>query len=395
MRISPIRLRVGTRVAAMLVPVLLSAGSLAKDTGHLDRVPTTLAEPKQKLFREFDSDAKAARNLSGAACFENGRCLVVADEMVAVQELELQTDGPTPSYRAGTHFGDLFKPICADFRKGKKCDEVDLEGIDRQGGSVLITGSMGNRRGSGKKDKARWFLAEFDIDPDGKPVDGSLRIQSRRKLLRNAFEQHAQIDDYLEKPLQCDGMNIEGLARLGDDIYFGLRSPALREEGVAMLVRSPMSLMDAKKKSEVPDTELIRLVFRDENGPLKNTGIRALEPLGERLLIATGDTRVSAARGKKSKKRVAEACSLLLKDGETPNTSNDPDRPRIWIWDPRSDAPPAAIARLAGTYGDQKLEGIAVIGEAGGRVDLLLVIDDPGKDAAALALLPEVSVPAP
>ncbi len=393
MRFSPIRLRKGALGAVMLAPVLLATGSYANDSGHIARVPTTLAEPKRKLLREYDSDAKAARNLSGAACFEDGRCLVVADEMVAVQELELQTDGSTPSYRAGTHFGDLFKTICADFRKGKKCDEVDLEGIDLQGGSVLITGSMGNRRGSGKKDKARWFLAQFDIDSDGKPVDGSLRIQSRRKLLRKAFEQHAQIDDYLEKPLQCDGMNIEGLARLGDDIYFGLRSPALREEGVAMLVRSPMSLLDAKKKSEVPDTELIRLVFRDEEGPLKNTGIRALEPLGERLLIATGDTRVSPARGKKSKKRVAEACSL--EDGETPNTSNDPDRPRIWIWDPRSDAPPAEIARLAGAYGDQKLEGIAVIGEAGGRVDLLLVIDDPGKDAAALALLPQVSVPAP
>ncbi len=379
----------------MLIPGLLVTGSLAKEPGHLARVPTTLAEPKRKLFRDYDSDAKAARNLSGAACFEDGRCLVVADEMVAVQELELLTDGPTPSYRAGTHFGDLFRTICADFRKGKKCDEVDLEGIDLQGGSVLITGSMGNKRGSGKKDKARWFLAQFDIDPDGKPVDGSLRIQSRRKLLRSAFEQHAQIDGYLEKPLQCDGMNIEGLARLGDDIYFGLRSPALREEGVAMLVRSPMSLLDAKRKSEVPETNLIQLVFRDDDGLLKNTGIRALEPLGERLLIATGDTRVSAARGKKSKKRVAEACSSLLMDGETPNTSNDPDRPRIWIWDPRSDSPPVEIARLAGAYGDQKLEGIAVIGEAGGRIDLLLVIDDPGKGAAALALLPQVSVPAP
>jgi hypothetical protein len=348
-----------------------------------------------KLFAAFDKKAKADRNISGATCFADRNCILVADEMVAVQRVKLDIDGQANSFTVGPHFGALFHRYCKNVGRKKGCDEVDLEAIARHQNDVLITGSMGNASKSGKKAKKRWFLARFSVDEDGDPDLTSLQVQSRRKILKHLFSQHGELGRFVEKPLQCGGLNIEGLASIGDQIFFGLRSPGNRQSGQAILVQSPVSILAVEDKSDVEATTVHTLRFVDESGqPLQNIGIRALEELDGKILIATGVSGVAAPRSFEHLQDITRKCAdILAKDGRLNVADKPPMQPRIWVWDPATGGEPIEIARLGGEYVDEKLEGIAVLERSSGSsIDLLLTIDGP-KDVEPLAVLRGVRLP--
>ena len=354
-------------------------------------------EPAGKpLFANYDPDAKAGANVSGAVCFGNESCLLVADEMIAIQRIKLDLGGKKPTFRAGRTYGLLFGDRCKDITKTKQCKEVDLEAIARSGNDVIVAGSMGNRSRSGKRAKDRWFIARFSISKSGKPRAGSLVVQSRRSLLKLLFADHGPIAPYLELPLQCGGVNIEGMATLGDQIYLGLRSPADLRHGRAYIIQSSESVLLAERKSDIPPTTLHTLAFKNARGkPIRNIGIRAIEPIGDRLLIATGDAGVSPPSSKARLKDIKERCAAVPGGASLPNLEGKrPMNPRIWVWNPQSGDDPVEVARLDGPYKDEKLEGVAVLGTISKRakVDLLLTIDGQ-NNVPALALLQGVRIP--
>lgn len=375
-------------LAALLAAVLFashcSAGELVPVIGDA-------------LFLGYDPDAAAGKNISGATCFDDYQCILVADEMLAIQKISLFAADEMPTYQTGPTFGLFFGDHCTDISKKKACDEVDLEAIARNGRGVLVTGSMGNRRKSGKKAKDRWFLAQFVLNENGKPRLGSLQVQSRRSLLKELFRKHPSLQPYLEKPLQCGGLNIEGLATAGDQIFFGLRSPSGRDEGQAYVVQSPDGILTAATKQKVEPTRLHVLTFKASDGtPLPSVGIRSLETLGNRLLIVTADAGVSKPNTKKQREDMVARCASVPNGKNLANIAGgEPLVPRLWIWDPAKGDDPSEIAHLDGLYSDEKLEGIAVLGNPlpqADMIDLLLVIDRQ-KDVPPLALLRGVPVP--
>lgn len=358
---------------------------------------TPLQTDGKALFA--DDYPKAADNISGATCFSTGRCLLVADERIAVQNIHLNIDGERPAYRPGRIVSVLFDDWCRRNSGKNTCtkQEVDLEGIARHGNSVTVTGSMGNRRKSGNKARLRWFLARFSVASDGSPIRKSLRIQSDQTILRQLFKADPRIGSFANKPLQCGGLNIEGLAQIRDDLFFGLRSPARREDGQALIVRTSTGILTARSAGQVKLAQTLVLNFRDSAGrPIKNIGIRALETFGNRLLIATGDAGVSAPDSEKKKRNLIKRCRAVLSGNRLPNISGKKRlRPRIWIWNPDGAEDPVELIALSGAYRNEKLEGIALLGSpdpSAGSIDLLLTIDDPG-DVPALAILHDVQVP--
>ena len=146
-------------------------------------------------------------------------------------------------------------------------------------------------------------------------------------------------------------------------------------------------------------TQTYGLNFRDSDGkPIRNIGIRALESFGDRLLIATGDTGVSAPDSRKKINGLVKRCRNVLTGKHLPNISGRKRlQPRIWIWNPDSGRDPVELAALTGAYRNEKLEGIALLGTPGSStrsIDLLLTIDDPGN-VPALAILRDLRVPPP
>lgn len=344
---------------------------------------------------------KAADNISGATCFGNGKCLLVADERIGIQTIDLESVDGQPAFRPGTVLSALFDDWCRRNSHRDTCtnQEVDLEGIARRDASVIVAGSMGNKRKSGNRARLRWFLAQFSIDDDGIPIAATLRIQADQVILARLFRPHKRIEPFAEKPLQCGGLNIEGFAQIGDDLFFGLRSPANRNKGQAMIVRSPDNILSITAAKQVEPTQVYVLSFQGSDGkPIKNIGIRALERFGSRLLIATGDTRVSAPDSQKKADKLVKRCRDVISGDRLPNISGKKRmQPRIWIWNPESGEDPVELAALTGAYRNEKLEGMALLGDpdsSDGPIDLLLTIDDPGN-VPALAILRGLTVPPP
>ena len=377
----------------LLKIMLVSCLSIAYSNSIAGEV-STVSPGGDELFKDYDKSGKLAKNISGVVCFDAGNCLVISDEMIGLQKIKLSKESGSLSYSPGQHFGSSFGELCSDISDKDECEEVDLEGVARNGNSVLITGSMGNKRKSAKKDKARWFVAELSFDENQKLNPNGVTIIDRKKHLKKLFSEHDEISPYIGKPLQCFGLNIEGLAWINSTIYFGLRSPAKNELGRAYVLSSAKSNLTQDSDLESP-TKLHSLTFKNKDGEaIENVGIRALEPFGEKLIIVTGDARVAAPKKLKHWDRIVEKCEDVIDEDDALNIlQNAPVKSRIWIWDPRQENnAPKELAVIKGKYEGKKLEGVAVLGDAVSPVSLLLAFDGVKKNKA-IAVLDGVVIP--
>ncbi len=360
--------------------------------------PVWVQPSGKDLFEGYVNDPD--KNVSGAHCWDREHCLLVADEIVAIEPIRLNIpEGGTPTFAVpeddsaeGHHHALLFADICENIADEDDCSEVDLEAIAGDSGKVVMSGSLGTSKNKGKLKPERWFLASYEVQADGSALPDTLRKQTDTNALKTVFTQHPLLRKSIDLPLQCDGLNIEGLGLIDDRLFFGLRAPIDREAATALILEVSDQVLEDPSLA-VDDTILHRPVFRDTNGaPLPNTGIRALETFGSGFLIATGDSRVGVP---KKLDKVRERCLKKTKSDALPNMrpkTEDQVAPRIWLWEIGKD--PIELYRFKGDWAKEKLEGIALLSEdrEAGTIDLLLTIDGR-DDPSGLALL--VGLPRP
>jgi len=274
-----------------------------------DLIPQPLTGPE--LFENYSDDAGG--NVSGATCFNGTDCLVVADELIAVQRIQLSED--LKSYTVGKTFERTF-PACLDPEQGN-CPEWDLEALARNGQRVFVAGSMGFKRKKVKFDEDRWVVAGFNVGPDGSPSSTVAQVQNSHRVLSHLFAGHTpDISKYVDKPLQCSGLNIEGLAHLNGNLVFGLRSPSDRANGIGYLVEAPAN--SVLTGDGTPKAKLHVLHFKNADGSaIANVGIRALERIGARLIIVTGDSGVADSE------RATSAATIMGVDARHGSTARN------------------------------------------------------------------------
>ena len=347
-------------------------------------IPQPLNGPE--LFENYSNDA--GYNISGAICLNGKDCLVVADELIAIQRIQLNRD--LTSYTVGETFERIFS-TCIDPEQGN-CPEWDLEALARDGQRIFVTGSMGFKRKKIKFDDDRWVVAGFDVGPDGTPSTSEAQIQNSHRWLAELFTGHRpDISKYIDKPLQCSGINIEGLAHLNGNLIFGLRSPSGRSNGIGYLVEAPAKpILNGDVTLEA---KLHEVAFKNADGSaVANAGIRALERIGKRLIILTGESGVADAEEQKYQNRRADGCNNLTEHGIHTNIPSEPRlHSRLWIWTANKKEL-QEIGIIGGAFKRQTLEGIAVIAQTPTTADLLLTFDDP-DGIGALALLKKVKIP--
>ncbi len=197
-----------------------------------------------------DFAKKARKDISGAAC-TGTRCIAVNDEKNEVQEFTIRHRRLKPGKR---------------IRLLDKGDEIDAEAIAVSDGIFYVTGSHGLSRKKAKLTDAAFTL--FRID--GERIDSTARL---RKLITET----PALKDYAEKPLNRNGVNIEGLAAQGDTLYFGLRGPSVK--GTAFVLQASAGALF----SDAPlDPVLHTLALGDR------IGIRDMAATGDGILILTG-----------------------------------------------------------------------------------------------------------
>jgi hypothetical protein len=160
--------------------------------------------------------------------------------------------------------------------------EVDIEGICRRGRQVYVVGShsyvrprlhkeetYANNREQIEKIRVhptRDVLARFSLQEDGKAVS------IEKTSLRSVIDANPVLRSFARIPGKENGVNIEGLAIKGGELYIGFRSPVLHDNYVPVLI------------CDFEHVDAAKLIYVN----LKGLGIRDLTAASEGFLILAG-----------------------------------------------------------------------------------------------------------
>ena len=246
-------------------------------------------------------------DLSGIACIPVGqgkayRCLAVNDETQTAQfatvedgkieageEIRLIGESPDPETVGPRPRSVPCRRITEDF------EEFDGEGVAYAAPYFYVVGSHGCSRKKGKFRLSTFILARIRVDQEGRPVDAAGNVLTGSQvheavettyrlsdLLPRAEEAGAYFGEELDE--ETKGLNIEGIAVQGENIFLGLRAPSIG--GRAFIVHANVDELFKAGREPAPATALVETI-PVALGP--DVGIRDLAPLPDgRLLILAG-----------------------------------------------------------------------------------------------------------
>jgi len=251
------------------------------------------------IDRGFAVNEGTAIDISGMACLPQGaprKCLVINDEnnnaqFAAIGDDRMDVGDIVPligNEEDGRTLGSPPEDIC----EGKpRFTNLDGEGVGYAAPYFYVVGSHGCGRNSGKFTLSSFILARVRVDRFGQPADNAGRTLASEDFAQ-AVETTYRVSDLLQRAGKAakffgkdlksqNGLNIEGVAVLGDTIWFGLRAPV--RKGKAYLVGGAIDdlFKSGNKRSKArPDVVAVEL---------DGLGIRDLAPLPDkRLLVLAG-----------------------------------------------------------------------------------------------------------
>jgi len=263
------------------------------------------------------SKKKARKDISGAACGPTV-CFAVNDETHYIQSFRIEGD----RLRTGKRVNLLDDKV-----------EIDAEAIAYSDGVFYITGSHGLSRKKAKLKPAPFTVFRLM----GLEVQTSIR-------LGKAIETAPILGEFSKQPLNENGANIEGLAAVGDALFFGFRGPSV--SGKAVILETSASALFSN--DELPVT--IHTVPLGEG-----IGIRDMAAVGDGILLLTGPV------------------------------NTHPHQFSVVLWNPETKALEARGAIPAPT--DGKPEGLLVLGEKPTAYRVLVFYDGLRNGAPAPIVL--------
>jgi len=252
---------------------------------------------------------------------------VTNDETVTLERLSLQKTEDKSEYSYGEHKQfSLSKylplPVHPPEDPTEKFEEADLEGLDYKDGYLWVVGSHSLKRkkvddkdsdkdniknlSKVSSDGNRFLLARIpvaeedgtftlkkEVDQDGeKRTAAILHCTADGSRITEVLEEDAHLKKTLSIPGKDNGFDIEGLARVGNRVFVGLRGPVLRGWAVILELEPEEREENASKlrlkkfNSDNPDSSTYRKHFLDLDG----LGIRDMFAQGSDLLILAGPT---------------------------------------------------------------------------------------------------------
>jgi hypothetical protein len=273
-------------------------------------------------------------DLSGIAAANQTQVLVGSDEMFYVQPGVID---------AGKKRIESKRPIALPVKSQGKKLELDIEGVafSPEDQAYYVVGSHGLGKKKGDFQPDRHSIYQVPVDPRTGQVkkDGI-----RRTSLLPWLEKTPQLEPHLKKPLQQNGLNIEGLTWSKGKLFFGLRAP--NQEGRGLVIElAPGELFGGKA----------RKLTVHEIAISKGRGIREIAAVNDGFVVLTGNASAEASK------------KIPISTAPGPDT-----RFELLFWNGR-DADAARIGRLPENGG--KGEALLVLDDTGSHVDLLVVFD--------------------
>lgn len=166
-----------------------------------------------------------AKNLSGIAFISDRFGLIGADEVRDVQAVEISRPDKTlrvletiPLVRSGS--------------------EIDTEAIAADGDCYYIVGSHGASKKKGERQDNRYGIFRLKVDP-ATGLPGGLKVAGLQAAsLAGVIRAEPVLGEHFGQPLQQKGINIEGLAVRGGQLFVGFRNPNLGGFAFVMEIRA-------------------------------------------------------------------------------------------------------------------------------------------------------------
>jgi hypothetical protein len=315
-------------LAAVVLGTALVAGAASAEV--LPPAAKLLVEPPLSI--EDDE----ATNVSGTACYRSGNtrksCLLIGDEVRYARFFSFDENKVIPGEKI------FLLPERDD--QGSKFKETDAEGVAFADGVYYLVGSHGLNK-SGKKQASRYFVYRVRVSPDsGRPADlGNEKAASaaveRSSALARFIESEPRFKDYVNEIPGKQGVNVEGIAVIGGDLYFGFRGPV--SAGATILQVPIKTVFDGDQSSA-----------RSHEIDLDGEGIRDLATVDGGLLILTGPEQ------------------------------RKPGKARVFLWKPGEKKPEKLLADLGGPRADGgQPEALLVISENASSYTTLVFSDGP------------------
>jgi hypothetical protein len=215
--------------------------------------------PKSAPILRFDpalpkKDLDKIRDNVSAIVLEGDHLWLGGDEGTSIHRMTREASGNFGGHTSFDLFGTLQLP-------GPAKEEIDIEGLDVDGGYLWLVGSHSAKRKKADGDKGtaenlqrlstveldgnRFTLARVPLDASASPVPAHggltaarLRGDARGNLLTEALRTDRHVGRCVPRVLENDaidgipskdnGFDVEGLAVTGDRVFVGLRGPVLR-----------------------------------------------------------------------------------------------------------------------------------------------------------------------
>ncbi len=273
---------------------------------------TPLSSPILRLDPSLpEEDLKKIRDNFSAVVLHDSHLWLGGDEGTSIDRMTRQADG---SFGGHTRFD-----LAALLNLPGGGEEIDIEGLDVDGGYLWLIGSHSLKRKKADEKKTaaenikrlssvtadgnRFTLARVPLDSSGKPVEkqGSLTVarlqgDARGNLLTETLRTDSHIGPFVPRvlpdgihgiPSKDNGLDVEGLAVSGNRVFLGLRGPVLRGWTVVVELQvteasSGLLALDALGSSGVK----IRRHFLQ----LEGLGVRDLVLHGKDCFVLAGPT---------------------------------------------------------------------------------------------------------
>lgn len=278
-------------------------------------------------------------DLSGIAAADRRHCLIGSDESFYVQPGVINFETKRIESR---------RPIALPLvSEDTEQVEVDIEGVSysNREKAYFVVGShgVGKKKGDLQPERHAVHRIPWDEKRNEVNVHGIKRASLMPWILATP-----KLAPFVNRALQQNGLNIEGLACLEEMLYFGLRSP--NKKGKSFVIELSVSeLFDGRPRALI--------VHELKVG--EGRGIRELVSVKGGFLILTGNSSAEAT------KKIPETLA------EGPDEHFD-----LFFWDGTHDLP-EVIGALQKTGG--KAEGMLVLDETKTHIDLLILYDSlPG-----------------
>jgi hypothetical protein len=351
----PLEMRSAKLVAIGLTALCASCGAASESPAPENRTAAIadppILQPQPLTINPPLDNAKERNNLSGAACNGRGVCLLIGDEKRYARFFTLQGNSLVPAQR-------VF--LLPTNEGGTEMDESDGEGIAFSNGSFYVVGSH-SRTKTGDAQASRHFLFRLPGDQPSPPsadIGTETAVSGvQRTSLDPIINGHLLLSQHLAEPpgdsrdgnSPSHGVNIEGIAVAGDDLFVGFRGP-VDGDGAVILKVGASSLFGGSSRP----VETCRVPLGE------GQGVRDLAAVQGGLLILSGPER---------------------RNNVAPN-------PEFFLWRPGS--APIRLGRLARTAGDDNPESITVLEETAEGYRVLVLWDG---DAGGLPMVVQVPKP--